>query len=147
MLNDFCTIAERLAVSSLDISENVGTIHELSLPTVSDYAYLIFGNIYSLSSFLKTIIPFLYISVNPPVAIHGLPTCHWLLIGITCLNIVIDPVRVLTGLAITAYCMATNKNVDKALIIYNFKTNTNIPQRLIVFLLKNFYNIFKLCTL
>ena len=29
MLNDFCTIAERLAVSSLDISEkNVGTIHE-----------------------------------------------------------------------------------------------------------------------
>ncbi len=43
--------------------------------------------------------------------------------------------------------MATNKNVDKALIIYNFKTNTNIPQRLIVFLLKIFYNIFKLCTL
>ena len=72
MLNDFCTIAERLAVSSLDISENVGTIHEfysenvgtihefysenvgtiheLSLPRVSGYAYLIFGNIYSLSS-------------------------------------------------------------------------------------------------
>ncbi len=72
MLNDFCTIAERLAVSSLDNSENVGTIyefysenvgtihefysknvgtiHELSLPRVSDYAYLIFGNIYSLSS-------------------------------------------------------------------------------------------------
>ncbi|CCI03310.1 hypothetical protein MICAC_4410003 [Microcystis aeruginosa PCC 9443] len=46
--------------------------------------------------------------------------------------------RVLTGLAITAYCMATNNNVDKALIIYNFKTNTNIPQRLIVFLLKFF---------
>jgi hypothetical protein len=73
MLNDFCAIAERLAVSSLDISENagtihefysknVGTIHELSLPTVS--------------VFLKTIVPFLYISVNPPVAIHGLPTCH-----------------------------------------------------------------------
>ena len=72
MLNDFCTIAERLAVSSLDISENVGTIHEfysenvgtiyefysenvgtiheLSLPRVSGYAYLIFGDIYSLSS-------------------------------------------------------------------------------------------------
>ena len=72
MLNYFCTIAERLAVSSLDISENVGTIyelysenvgtihdlysknvgtiHELSLPRVSGYAYLIFGNIYSLSS-------------------------------------------------------------------------------------------------
>ncbi len=83
MLNDFCTIAERLAVSSLGISENVGTIHEfysenvgtiyefysenvgtihefysenvgtiheLSLPRVSGYAYLILGNIYSLSS-------------------------------------------------------------------------------------------------
>jgi len=51
MLNDFYTIAERLAVSSLDISEkDVGTIHELSLPIISGYAYLIFGDIHSLSS-------------------------------------------------------------------------------------------------
>jgi hypothetical protein len=37
-------------IPSNEEPKNVGTIHELSLPRVSDYAYLIFGNIYSLSS-------------------------------------------------------------------------------------------------